>query len=451
MDSLENWDTAKLDKERYKWILSLGMADFLDAFLFVTAGVVITLLLIDFPHMSVVIEGFIPFSLSFGVFFGAFFGGRWGDKFGRKIIFMWDMALMAVAALIDGFSVNPIMFILVFFIAGIALGADVPTSWSMIAEFSPKKSRNFAIAIPYTMWVLAIPFVYTVDLAVTDLHAGVYSFRILMWIIAVIAFFVFLTRRQVIESPRWLLIKGHENEYTKLTKTYTKQKNTKDENKENNIETLTFSKFLKKGKFKKYFVLMIILYISWGLYASTFGTFTIFIFPGLGIKTLLDITIVEWVLEIIAISFELWWSRYNIKYSRNMAFTPIFAGAVVFVVVVAIASFLVNPILGFIGLVGFGTLSTMVSPIIRTWSVEMWPTEIRTTVQGQIWSYMRLASAVWLFAGPALLATVKDTGYLSIVIVFVVIVLIISTMLPNTNDKSLEEVRNMLELGTWKT
>ncbi len=453
MDELENWDDSKLNKERYKWIISLGMADFLDAFLLVTAGVVITLLLINFPYMSVFTEGFVAFSLSFGVFFGAFFGGRLGDKYGRKVIFMWDMLLLAIASLIDGFSINPVMFIIIFFFVGIALGADVPTSWSMIAEFSPKKSRNFAIAIPYTMWVLAIPVVYTVDLAVTDFHAGLYSFRILLWIITVIALVVFISRRQVIESPRWLLINGKTKDFNQLTKNYTSGQPAKgnDNNGVNFNERLTFSKFLKKGKFRKYFVLMIVMYIAWGLYASTFGTFTIFIYPGLGIKTLLDITIVTWVVEIVSISFELWWNKFNTRFSRNMAFTPIFAGAVVFVAVVAISSFLVNPVIGIIGLVGFTTLSTMVSPMIRTWSVEMWPTEIRTTVQGQIWSYMRLASAAWLFAGPVLLATIKDPGYLAIVVVFVLIVLIISTKLPNTNNVSLEEVRNNLEAGKWNT
>ena len=288
-EELNNWDENKLDRERYKWIISLGMADFLDAFLFVTAGVVITLLLINFPTMSTITEGFIPFALSFGVFFGAFFGGRFGDKYGRKPVFMWDMVLLAISALIDGFSINPFMFIIVFFFAGVALGADVPTSWSMIAEFSPKKERNFSIAIPYTMWVLAIPVVFTVDLAVTDFHAGFYSFRILMWIIAVIALGIFITRKQVIESPRWLLLRGKKEEINKMTKKYAGTSKNKEKSDENiiNESKMTFSGFIKSGKFRKYFVLMIIMYIAWGLFASTFGTFTVFIFPGLGIKTLL--------------------------------------------------------------------------------------------------------------------------------------------------------------------
>ncbi len=154
-------------------------------------------------------------------------------------------------------------------------------------------------------------------------------------------------------------------------------------------------------------------------------------------------------MEIIAISAELWWSKYNQKYSRKMAFTPIFVGVIAFVIILVIASFLVNPVMGLIGLIGSSVLFTMISPIIRTWSVEMWPTEIRTTVQGQIWSYMRLASALWLFAGPTLLISIRVSGYLAITIIFIVIVLVVSMLLPNTSNKSLEEVRKDIETGTW--
>lgn len=442
VEDYSRWDNGKLDKVKIKWGVILGLGDFMDAYSFVAAGLIISLLKTSFPSITLLEESFVAFSLSFGVFFGAFFGGRLGDKYGRKSIFMWDMIVYSVAALVGGFSTSILMFIPLFFVMGVALGVDVPTSWTLLTEISPKNKRQSTIAIPYAMWILAIPSTYLVDLIILYFHAGIYSFRIFTWVIAVLGVIVFISRRNVIESPRWLVEHGNTKEFESLTKEYTKGNSSSEKTTYKNIK-LTFSTFYKY--YKKYFIWVIVLYIAWGLLASSLGTFTIFILPGLGITTLLEITIFEWIASLAQIIAMLIWSnKYADKVSRTNGFRWSMGGAIVAMAVIIIASFLVNPILGVIGLIPYYLFTAMASPTIRTWSVETWPTELRSTIQGQVWSYMRLATAIWLFAFLPIEAFAKTSGVLVIILVFVVIAFISGSffMIPDANKKSLEQIRS---------
>jgi inositol transporter-like SP family MFS transporter len=429
---LSKWDNEKVNKNVYIWIIGSSLADFMDAYSFVSAGLVIQLLSIAFGKLSSIIEGLIPFSLSFGVFFGAFFGGKLGDIRGRKWVYSWDMILYAIASLLAGLSVNIIMFLIAFFFMGVALGIDVPVSWTLIAEIVPKNFRQRGLTIAYILWILAIPVTYTVVLGIDSLNLGSLSFRVLMWTITLMSLIVFAIRRKIVESPRWLAIKNKEIISLATAK------------------IKTFRDFLKY--YRKYFIAVMILYIAWGLLASTFGTFTSFIFPGLGFKSFLSITLVNWAILTVDIIATYFWAPISDKISRRLAFSisgPLF---IVGMIIVVIASFIVNPLLGLIGLLIFGGFASASSPTIRTWSVESWPAQLRSTIQGQIWSYMRLASALWLFVVPTLLSAIGTSGVLVIVLVFALITVItgIFFMIPNTNKESLEEIENKIILSKEK-
>ena len=442
VENYSGWDNGKLSRVKIKWAVILGLGDFMDAYTFVAAGLMILLFKINFPSITLLEESFVPFSLSFGVFFGAFFGGRLGDKYGRRKIFMWDMGIYAAAALIGGFSTSILMFLVLFWVMGFALGIDVPTSWTLLAEISPINKRQTTIAIPWAFWFLAIPCTYSVDLLILYFHLGSYSFRTFIWIIAVLGLVVFISRRSIVESPRWLAEHGDIKEFESETKKYTKVNPIPEKNANKNTK-LTFSTFFKY--YKKYFIWVSILYIAWGLGSSSFGTFSIFILPGLGITTLLEITIFEWIGTLAQIIAGLIWSnKYADKVSRTKAFRWTVAFAIVFMVIVIIASFLVNPILGIIGLIPYMIVTAMAYPSIRTWSVETWPTEFRSTMQGQVWSYMRLATAIWLFAFLPIKLLVKIPGVMIIVLALMVITFIAGSffMIPDANKKSLEQIRS---------
>ena len=73
---------------------------------------------------------------------GALFGGWLCDRFGRRMIFQWDLLLYAFGLLWIIFAVEPWMLIAGYVFTGLAVGADVPASWTLIAEIAPKGARG---------------------------------------------------------------------------------------------------------------------------------------------------------------------------------------------------------------------------------------------------------------------------------------------------------------------
>src|SRR3546814_17260303 len=78
------------------------------------------------------IGAFGPNAIAAGI--GALIGGRLCDLFGRKKIYQYDMLFYAFGMLWLVFAMNAWMVVTGFFLVGLAVGADLPASWSLIAE-----------------------------------------------------------------------------------------------------------------------------------------------------------------------------------------------------------------------------------------------------------------------------------------------------------------------------
>jgi putative MFS transporter len=86
------------------------------------------------------------------------------------------------------------------FLIGVGVGGEAPVAQAMVSEFVPAKSRAKYVAIMEGFW--AVGFVLS----------GVISYYVLpiagwRWVFVVVGFlavFVFVVRRMLPESPRWL-------------------------------------------------------------------------------------------------------------------------------------------------------------------------------------------------------------------------------------------------------
>ncbi len=67
---------------------------------------------------------------------------------------MYDLLAYFIGALIMAAAVNYIMLLVGYIIIGIAVGLDVPTSWSLIAEYAPKYKRGFLMAFTNLFWYI---------------------------------------------------------------------------------------------------------------------------------------------------------------------------------------------------------------------------------------------------------------------------------------------------------
>ncbi|MDD7385236.1 MAG: MFS transporter [Actinomycetaceae bacterium] len=162
--------------------------------------------------------GWLTASAFLGACVGLLVFGKIADKYGRLPIFRWNLIFFIIASIIAALSTNVPILILTRFILGIAVGMDIPVSQAFLAEISSNEQRGrLAGSLPNIMWLLGAISSVLLALIIHPL-AGDSSWRWLFGIAALPALFVYLMRRFLPESPRWLLEHGHEEEAMKVFK-----------------------------------------------------------------------------------------------------------------------------------------------------------------------------------------------------------------------------------------
>lgn len=103
-------------------------------------------------------------------------------------------------------------FIAVRVLLGIGLGAELTLLDTYLAETMPNARRGQLIATSYTIALLAVPIVDALTFALPHAIWGVPGWRYLMAFAASGAIAVWIMRRSLPESPRWLISQGRLDE-----------------------------------------------------------------------------------------------------------------------------------------------------------------------------------------------------------------------------------------------
>ncbi|MCV3322515.1 MFS transporter, partial [Pediococcus ethanolidurans] len=145
----------KLTRDNKLLIIVAGVASYLDAALLVSLGVALPIWVKTMQLNSWEV-GFISTLLTLTVAAGSFVGGWLSDKFGRITVFNFDIFFVAVGALVIGTAQQFITLLIGVVIAGLASGADLPTSLAVISERLSKDSYGKAISSTQIFWTAGI-------------------------------------------------------------------------------------------------------------------------------------------------------------------------------------------------------------------------------------------------------------------------------------------------------
>jgi MFS family permease len=85
---------------------------------------------------------------------GALIGGRICDHYGRKFVYTYDLLLYILGMLVIIFSSSFPVLLAGYVIVGLAVGADVVASWTLIAENAPAENRAKHCGTAQFMWAL---------------------------------------------------------------------------------------------------------------------------------------------------------------------------------------------------------------------------------------------------------------------------------------------------------
>ena len=154
------------------------------------------------------IAGFIA-ALFSGLFVGTMAFGFVADRFGRRTVFTYSLLWYSAASVIMALQNDATSLLLWRFIAGVGIGVELVTIDTYISEFVPKGLRGRAFAFNQTIQFAVVPVVAFLSYQLVPLDPlGFAGWRWVVMIGSVGALVVWVIRRAVPESPRWLAAHG---------------------------------------------------------------------------------------------------------------------------------------------------------------------------------------------------------------------------------------------------
>ncbi|UQS86040.1 MFS transporter (plasmid) [Nicoliella spurrieriana] len=141
---------------------------------------------------------------SFGLLVGSLSAGFLGDKLGRRHAYQLNLVFFGVMTMLSAVAPNMTWLIVLRGLSCIGMGAELVTGFSMINEFAPVNKRGrWAVGMTaITCWGSPL------GMLMSSLIIPSLGWRVLFIGVGVFALFVWVLRRELPESPRWLFSKG---------------------------------------------------------------------------------------------------------------------------------------------------------------------------------------------------------------------------------------------------
>ena len=159
-------------------------------------------------HLAKPVVGWIITANLFGMFLGASLSGIVADRFGRKAVFTWTLLAYSLLTGLSAFAWSAAALAAIRFFAGLGLGGELPVASTLVSEFAPKENRGRTVVMLESFWAYGTVLAAVIGALVVP-TAG---WRVALLIGTLPALYVFVIRRAIPESPRYLLAQGRGEE-----------------------------------------------------------------------------------------------------------------------------------------------------------------------------------------------------------------------------------------------
>ncbi|MDO4586726.1 MAG: MFS transporter [Planctomycetia bacterium] len=376
-----------------------------------------------------------------GAAIGALIGGPICDKYGRKFVYTYDLILYMLAMLLIVFAQNFWMLFIGYFLVGLAVGADVVASWTLIAEQAPAENRARHCGTAQFAWAIGPAVVLLLNFLLGHIlgeENALLGNRIVFAHLIVVAFITWFLRLKMPESENWKKSKEAEKALIASRK----------------VNKLGMVNLLKPVNLKTVLFLCGV-YVIWNLCAGTMGMFLPYIYEtvgGISNATASGLTVILFITSALATAliFMPWADRI----SRRLIY---FLIGLCFVVAWGLfllpTTMMENKInLTFVGLGFVPFVFVLISILMgvnngsgqqafyQLWCGELFPAYYRSSAQGFTFFAARLSLMVWSYFLPGL---IKHNYHLAfaIMVAFAVISLMVGTIwTPKTSGKTLDQI-----------
>lgn len=432
----------------HRWFVALvGVGSFFDLYEVFLGGVLAPVLAKEFDLGSVSTAGVVASGFA-GMFVGANVLSVLADRFGRRRVFILNLLAYSLFSVAAAFSPNLETFLVLRFLAGIGLGAELVLVDTYLAEFLPAKIRGRYTAWAYTVGFLGVPLaaLFGGKLVAAREILGMAGWRWLLIIGGLGAIFVMLARKLLPESPRWLQSQGRYAEAAAVVRSVVSKacgstvelKQISHRFGEDKPRTwlnglgMTFRDYRKSTVMLSVFqVLQTAAYYGFGtlaplvLVAKGFDVthslvYTALTFAGYPLGSLASVPLVE---------------RVERKYLIIAAAISIAVFGIVFAAATSTAL-----------IVSAGFLLTVASNVFSNsfhiYQAEIFPTAIRSTASGLTYSLSRATATVLPFMTVPLLHSAGPTAVFSGAAALIVLLCLdVGLLGPHSTGRTLEQIR----------
>jgi MFS transporter, putative metabolite:H+ symporter len=383
-------------------------------------------------------------SLFSGLFLGTICCGFLADRFGRRAIFTCSLLFYTAANLIMAFQSTVIGLNLWRFVAGLGIGVELVTIDTYISELVPKHIRGRAFACEQTVGFMAVPVVAFLSyLLVPKNPFGLDGWRWIVIIGAHGALFVWFIRRALPESPRWLAQKGRLAEadrvVSKLEEIVAREFPLPLPAASVGQPVITNQTFFDiwKAPYGKRAAMMIIFNVcqTVGFYGFANWVPTLLVRQGITLTTSLLYSSIIAISAPIGPLIGLWIAD---KFERKSVIVA--TAGIIVVCGLTFSQLSGGTILIAMG-VGLTLASNIMSYSFHAYQTELFPTSIRSSAVGFVYSWSRFSAIFTSFFIASVLKNFGTTGvFVFIAAAMVIVIAVIGWMGPRTRNLALEEI-----------
>ncbi len=140
----------------------------------------------------------------FGMFVGAGLAGALADRYGRKAMFQATLLIYSLFTGLSAVAQNVVSLGAIRFLAGLGLGGELPVVSTLVAEFAPARVRGRVMILLVSFWSFGAALAALIGFLVIPR----FGWELAFLVGALPALYVFVLRRGLPESPRFLASRG---------------------------------------------------------------------------------------------------------------------------------------------------------------------------------------------------------------------------------------------------
>ncbi|MBX4167918.1 MFS transporter [Rhodococcus pyridinivorans] len=153
-----------------------------------------------------------------GMAIGASLGGLLADRIGRRQVFAATLLVYGLATGAAALSTSVAMLIVLRFVVGLGLGAELPVASTLVSEFAPRKVRGRVVVALEAFW--AVGWLLAALVGYLVVPAGDNGWRWALAVGLVPAAYALVVRFGLPESVRYLESRGRHAEAEAIVRDY---------------------------------------------------------------------------------------------------------------------------------------------------------------------------------------------------------------------------------------